>query len=828
MSVMADADMNKVAASDSTPTATEEKQERVLLVELKNGKPVFKQKSLAFHKMSETLQETVKFREMLEQRIEAKDTPLKTIPDEHKPLIAKLVHESDKTLQALSKHIQHELLPAQDEDDEDSSSTVSAALPLDVIEKAIKSVASRSNYGLDASEAPNGRVPAAWQIWRWEVKDELIDWLPKALLEKVRSRLAERQQLKRDVATLFSTLADADRNAILGTKSSVTGKLSNPKEKRKVAEEEVTIVDLTTSQSSSAPPAKREAIAIDDDKNEAQDGTPGKKNAPGRPKKPVDPEKAAKEKERQEKRQAKLDREKKAKEAQDKSRNLMASFFGKPKAPVASGSGSRSGSIHNDATDAEESKPKEVVSGPPEFERTFRPFTLKKDAELAPHNWFSEVKSGKGKGISTEVIVIEDDHVSSLKREEEDVVMQDTSAASEDPDRGQMTAEDRLRESFSSLHPSLRPPLLPLPPRRHPRLRTYHSHTVRAMMQDLTEAELTGDVPAVRSILSRLRNRSLLPAKVLIFHEDARPGYFGTWTRSSKEVGPRTPFSRDVVSLDYGVDSGEEWEEEEEGDVLGNEDEDEEGAATEEVDSDLDSWLVDDDEVVDPGTPVDERLGSPDFFPPPLPKRKAKEPDDGEGRNDGSKKRKVVVPLVAFTKGPCWESAVGHCTYEPFNSYKIQFFNDAPFPIDPFKFVSLPATDASVAKSQSAQAPSGFAVPSLPVRLSNSSIPTSSSVTMSPLGSVNGAQPKRPLPPPKTSFPDAHMPFLIAKIRELDTGNMTFIVESVYKDLKKQMDGGKSSTVKKNAIEAKVKEVTEKEKKIWVVRSDVKTLYGAA
>lgn len=37
--------------------------------------------------------EIVKFREMLEHRIESRAAPLTAIPDEHKALIAKLVHE---------------------------------------------------------------------------------------------------------------------------------------------------------------------------------------------------------------------------------------------------------------------------------------------------------------------------------------------------------------------------------------------------------------------------------------------------------------------------------------------------------------------------------------------------------------------------------------------------------------------------------------------------------------------------------------------------------------------------------------------------------------
>ena len=63
------------------------------------------------------------------------------------------------------------------------------------------------------------------------------------------------------------------------------------------------------------------------------------------------------------------------------------------------------------------------------------------------------------------------------------------------------------------------------------------------------------------------------------------------------------------------------------------------------------------------------------------------------------------------------------------------------------------------------------------------------------------------------------MPLLLAKIKELDTGNLTFIVETVYKELSTQKAG-----VKKNAIEAKVREVGEKckEKKVWVVKAEVR------
>lgn len=189
-------------------------------------------------------------------------------------------------------------------------------------------------------------------------------------------------------------------------------------------------------------------------------------------------------------------------------------------------------------------------------------------------------------------------------------------------------------------------------------------------MSQLSEAEITGDISLVRTLLSKLCNRSLLPAKVFIFTEDARPGYFGTWTRNSRIIGPRTPFAKDVLVFDYGYDSGEEWEEEPAGDaddvVEDGEDEDGEGS---DPDSDLDSWLVDDD--AEPEIPTDDRDSSPMLVPlPQATKRKAE-----EGEKKLGKKRKVVIPLVPFARGPCWESSIGQCDHDLLKPYRIQMFN---------------------------------------------------------------------------------------------------------------------------------------------------------
>uniref|UniRef100_A0A3B5ADW5 Chromatin assembly factor 1 subunit A n=1 Tax=Stegastes partitus TaxID=144197 RepID=A0A3B5ADW5_9TELE len=58
------------------------------------------------------------------------------------------------------------------------------------------------------------------------------------------------------------------------------------------------------------------------------------------------------------------------------------------------------------------------------------------------------------------------------------------------------------------------------------------------------------------------------PMKLLKFHENYRPAYWGTWSKKSSHISPRCPLRQDKDLLDYEVDSDEEWEEEEPGESL--------------------------------------------------------------------------------------------------------------------------------------------------------------------------------------------------------------------------------------------------------------------
>jgi chromatin assembly factor 1 subunit A len=96
---------------------------------------------------------------------------------------------------------------------------------------------------------------------------------------------------------------------------------------------------------------------------------------------------------------------------------MMANFFGKPKA----GSARASPAQESEAAAASVSSSTQSA-----FEKTFKPFVVKKDAEVAPSNWFLDPTTNKlhrRKG-NKDVIVI-DDGDAGVKKEIIDEEMED-------------------------------------------------------------------------------------------------------------------------------------------------------------------------------------------------------------------------------------------------------------------------------------------------------------------------------------------------------------------------------------------------------------------
>ncbi|TYZ57789.1 hypothetical protein PybrP1_003248 [[Pythium] brassicae (nom. inval.)] len=156
----------------------------------------------------------------------------------------------------------------------------------------------------------------------------------------------------------------------------------------------------------------------------------------------------------------------------------------------------------------------------------------------------------------------------------------------------------------------------------------------------------------------RRRDPALGVMKLLQFHENHRPAYFGTFSAKSRVFrGGRRPLAQ-YAKFEYAVDSEEEWEEEEPGESLSDAD-----SEVEDSDDDLDygdQWLAYEDEVdyMD-GAEDDEPKdggGSGSYVASPERSKHKRVPEQKKrtGRKKGAKPLKLEPQIV----GPfCFEDA---------------------------------------------------------------------------------------------------------------------------------------------------------------------------
>jgi chromatin assembly factor 1 subunit A len=124
------------------------------------------------------------------------------------------------------------------------------------------------------------------------------------------------------------------------------------------------------------------------------------------------------------------------------------------------------------------------------------------------------------------------------------------------------------------------------------------------------------------------------------------------------------------------------------------------------------------------------------------------------------------------------------------------------------------AAASSTASTSGVKLQPQFVVPALPPHL-NSNLPASQSPSSTYAISDQQQQAKRPRTAPKNPFPDAHIPFLKEKVANMGTSSLISLVEALHLDLK-------THKVKKNAIEAKIREICVKDQRhIWSVKADV-------
>ncbi|CAE6441838.1 unnamed protein product [Rhizoctonia solani] len=664
---------------------------------LKNKKAVFKQQSLGLDQAVSTISERLNFHTHLQSVTE----PLKEFPASHLPLIVKLVHESEETYHHAATRV-HKLLAAQ-APSANATESGDPALSKSVVEAAIKKVADRVNWGVD-----NGVAGAT--LWRLEAKDR--DMVPPEFRQACEERWKERNKAKSDIQAALNALPESERAQY-----------------------------LKSGGNTASASVDKDVVMKSPSKEDKEGETPTKKST-GKPKKEkvVDAEIVAKEKEKQDKRNAKEEKERKVAENNKKSAAAFASFFTPVRPAVAR---------VKTAEDVELS----------DWSKTFYPFIVKKDTVIAPINRFAATatrSSGSGNAL-----------------------------------------QQLLEQHPAKTRQNRRPP------------RPRQNLEVRAIMQELTDAEVVGDSKTVRRLTNLLKNRRALPAKLFHFHENKRPAYYGTWTKSSSYISSRNPLGKDE-SLDYDYDSGEDWEEEGDGEVIVSDGSDEEDSGSEDEEE---GWLVDDDEVEEiPSDAMDE---SGDVSV----KRKAK----ASGEKDG--KRRKVEKLAPFQKGPCWEEELGQPSYEAFNVYRIQLLNDCPYPVDPFSFIPSKLDEPAPAKPADNSAgiqTMPFAAPVVPGTDNTSKPPvlgTSNRLPSVAKKQIDSTSIKNP-------FPDAHLPELYGLI-EGSEKTLKGLVEDLYLALKKYPG------VKKYAIEAKLREVADKGRssdtpaKRWRVSDEAWAAVGA-
>jgi chromatin assembly factor 1 subunit A len=222
-------------------------------------------------------------------------------------------------------------------------------------------------------------------------------------------------------------------------------------------------------------------------------------------------------------------------------------------------------------------------------------------------------------------------------------------------------------------------------PGYHPRLKARES--VKALMDKMSDGVQTNNSTSLYS--ERLHNRAIVPVKVLSFQAtDRRPGYVGTFSKTSRTIRPRKPFSKDSTIFNYDYDSEEEWEEEDVADgedvnsEAGNRSDVEEDEADSEAGSDQGGWMCDDDVVeFQEGYNFDMDVamnGTDGTDATDLERQQRAQKKKEQGLKDANARKKgAAVKLQPYIRGPFLERRIGQVN-EVFQDMTVCFLNGTP------------------------------------------------------------------------------------------------------------------------------------------------------
>ncbi|BGP22820.1 chromatin assembly factor 1 subunit A [Rhodotorula toruloides] len=803
---------SKSAKASSSTNKVEDAEKKIVV--LKGNKFLVKQKAIDIQIMTSFQRERADFVEYACKLFRKdKSNTLSDYPEEYRPFIAKLVHESEKTAGALAGKIKADIKEwvlahlTATEDSQDADELDEAALakriPVAPLKTLISSLAIRSNYGLSLSSLPsdyvlprNGdgdeisEIPALLQHWVWEVEDEEM-WVQE-MKGKWEKRKAEREEIKSTCLSLFLALPEAEQHALLVGTSTSTSKASSStgkskgkgKAKAEDADGEGGDKNEDGCEKEKKPvkekKPKKEKVLTEEEKKELEEKA--------RIKAEKEAEKEARRKEREEKRAAKAEKEdekariKAEKEAEEKKKlhiakkqkSMFTSFFVKKSASPA-------------PVEAGPSSSPAKSSSTSDFDRVFHPFTVRDRVAVAPVNRFLH----DGKKVDVRINSMPD--------------------LSKDAALAPLTTSCRYRNHWHKAYPE--PPYI-----------------VRDTVQKINDASLT--TQDTSELYDLLNDRSKIKVKLLKFHEDLRPGYVGTWTKTSVMVGARNPLGRETFHLNYDVDSEAEWEEEPDdpdAEDIGSDggEEDVDGEAGE--NSDADSWLAEDDEIeyedgydADgdmvmqaaetggplPGEDHDDVLIMSDPQAEKERKRKEREAKKRKAEKERRKKKGLDGPILPLVKGPVWQDEVETVAEPVFKSLRIHLLNDAPFGINPFTFVSkrrvVPSAPASSAASSVSTGKENVAIGATAAAAPTDKVGIVATSSLAN-GTVNTLKAKRA--GPKQPFPEDQVAAFLRHVHG-STKTRPVLLDEFVSMMKEQ-----NTPIKKNTVEAKLKELDVKKVK---------------
>ena len=205
--------------------------------------------------------------------------------------------------------------------------------------------------------------------------------------------------------------------------------------------------------------------------------------------------------------------------------------------------------------------------------------------------------------------------------------------------------------------------------------------SVREIIRQINEHDITGNTASQWA--SMLQNRKKVPVKVISFQDtDRRPGYIGTFTKTSRVIRPRKPFAPDRSLFDYDYDSEADWDDE----VNDGDDVNSDGVVSEAGDEDDDDagslvgdggWMCEDNEIefVDG---YDGEDGANQEAEDILKATRRASEKHSRSLKDSQARRKAVKALPDVKSiGLGWEKEIGTASLKTLQQYRMVFLNGA-------------------------------------------------------------------------------------------------------------------------------------------------------